>query len=230
VENLTRVEAFLLKYPDGTYDCEAIFIDPIDKILFLATKQTGTCRVYSVPLAQLVPNQVVDLKFEVAVLFDRVNAADISPDGKTIAMRRGSRANAWLRADGQSVPEALAASAGTRIPVVGNPVEPNGEAISFLANNAGYITLSEGDLQPVHYFRRVQPCDESPQFTTSPGLNAGGVILSFSTCPGVTVAIERSANLKDWEQVTTVAVTTGFGSFNDLQFSAPAFYRLRILP
>ena len=219
-------ETFYLKYPDGTYDAEALFIDPLDNTLYIATKQTGTSRIYSFPVSELVSNETHDLKFELAITFDRINAGDISRDGKTIALRRGGRANAWIRNPGETIAQTLARDV-TRIPLAS---EPNGEALSFLPDNTGYITLSEGTFQPIYFYRRIQPCTDLPSFTTIPTPAPDGLLLSFSACPGTTLAIERSSDLANWNQITTVPIDTGAAVYKDTQFTAPAFYRLRLIP
>ncbi len=38
------VEKFTLTYPDGSYDAEALLVDPISGDLFIVTKQTGSSR------------------------------------------------------------------------------------------------------------------------------------------------------------------------------------------
>jgi hypothetical protein len=217
---------FFLKYPDGTYDCEAIFVDPLDNTLYVATKQTGTCRIYAFPVSQLIPNQTHNLQFLLAIAFDRVNAGDISRDGKTMALRRGGRANGWIRNEGETIAQTLARDP-TRIPLA---TEPNGEAIAFLPDNSGYITLSEGVVQPIYFVRNLQPCTEIPHFTAIPTVAPDGLLLNFSACPGTTLAIERSSDLTNWSEITTVPIATGPASYKDTQFTAPAFYRLRLLP
>jgi hypothetical protein len=42
-------------------------------------------------------------------------------------------------------------------PVIGRPVEPNGESIAYDSANRGYFTVSEGDGQSLYFFARLGP-------------------------------------------------------------------------
>ena len=46
--------------------------------------------------------------------------------------------------------------------------EPQGEALAFAADLAGYYTLSEGASQPLHFFRRVESIASIPSLS-APG-------------------------------------------------------------
>jgi hypothetical protein len=128
------------------------------------------------------------------------------------------------------VSDALARPA-TQIPVVGPPNEPNGESISFLPDNSGYVTLSEGENQPVYFFRLVAAaCNEPARFSQPPRIDQGQIQLNFTACPGTTLAVQRSSNLTDWQDIGAVQLEGTAGSFSDTQFSQPNYYRLRVVP
>jgi len=95
----------------------------------------------------------VTLSFAESPAIRSVSAGDISSDGSLIALRRASRGEVWVRNSGQTVADALE-STSTRIPVVGQPTEPNGEALAFHPTGLGYYTLSEGLSQPIYFFAR----------------------------------------------------------------------------
>lgn len=154
------VETFTLVYPDGSYDAEALMVDPITADVFIITKQESGARVYRAHLNAAAPGAPITLNFVRTVPFAIVSAADMSPT--QIAFRREDFAMLWSRCDNEPIGAALA-RAGRSIPVVGPPAEPNGESIAFLPDGAGYLTVSEGS-NPALYFFEAQ-CPRPPQFT-----------------------------------------------------------------
>jgi hypothetical protein len=147
-----------LRYPDGPFDAEALMVDPLTGDLFIATKQDPDSRLYRATRAELDGGGPVTLTFIRLMSFSgfrSVSAADISADGRLIAMRRNGRAWIWNRALTQTVGDALAAN-GTTAPVA---AEPNGEAIGFHPTGLGYYTISEDDpvtfLTTNYFFRRT---------------------------------------------------------------------------
>lgn len=144
-----------LTYPDGARDAEAIFVDPVSGDLFIASKES-TSRIYTARKSQLNTNDSFTLTFVRTLGFRSPSAADISPSGDEIIMRRENRARLWTRTNGQSVSQALGGRA-ISIPVTGRAHgEPNGEAIGFDSIGSGYFTLSDnGAIQPLHYFART---------------------------------------------------------------------------
>ncbi|MEX2381821.1 MAG: lamin tail domain-containing protein [Opitutales bacterium] len=105
------------------------------------------------------------LVFVRSVAFPTPSAGDISPAGERIVLRREEAAMLWSRLAEESVGDALG-RAGIVVPVIGPPVEPNGEAIAFLPNDTGYVTLSEGEDPAVHFFQAI--CPRPPAFNLSP--------------------------------------------------------------
>jgi len=94
------------------------------------------------------------LQFVVSVPFPSVSGGAISANGGRIALRRENAASMWIRCEGETIGDALA-RAGIPIPLVGPPTEPNGEAIAFLPDGTGYLTISDRAdalYQPPVYF------------------------------------------------------------------------------
>lgn len=147
-------DVFTLTYPDGQYDAEAMFIDPRNADLYLFTKTTGVSRVYRANLNGAVSGAVVPMVFVTTVPFPEPSAAAISRDGGRILLRDEDRALQWQRGAGVSVADALR-QAPVAVPVVGRPLEPNGEAIAFTADGSGYLTLSEGVGPLLYHFQKT---------------------------------------------------------------------------
>ena len=151
----------VVTYPDGPHNAEALMVDPRTGDLFIATKMTNSCRLYRALRAQLESGDPVELTSVEDVGVRSTSAGDISADGSLIALRRASRADLWVRSPGQSVADGLAATS-VRIPVIGQPTEPNGEALAFDPSGSGYYTLSEGYRQPIYFFSRIDSGKPNP--------------------------------------------------------------------
>jgi hypothetical protein len=222
------VENFQLRYPSGKYDVEALLVDPIQRVLYVITKEENEAHVFRIGIDQLVDDETRDLELVRVIPFGKVNGGSVSADGTLIALRREDFAAAWMRNAGESVSDALG-RAGTQIPVVGPLTEANGEGISFLPDNSGYVTIGEGESSPIYFFRRVVPagCTAAPRFLEAPRASGGVLSLSFTGCDGATVIVERTTNFRDWQQAGSVRIAGGVGTFTEAQQGAPTFYRLR---
>ena len=160
-----------LTYPDGPRNAEAMFVDPITGDLFIATKET-TSRLYTAPKSQMDTNNAFNLTFVRTINFTVPSAADISPSGNEILVRRENVANLWIRTNGESISDAFSGTAYS-IPVTGTANgEPNGEAIGFDWVGSGYFTLSDStSIQPLRYFARTSNDGpgSAPQFLVPAG-------------------------------------------------------------
>jgi len=152
---LKGARTITLTYPDGARDAEAMFVDSATGDLFILSKET-TSRIYTAPKSQLDTNDNFALTFVRTLAFTVPDAADISPSGNEIIVRRESFAQLWSRAPGQTISSAFGGTA-TTIPVIGTANgEPNGEAIGFDSAGSGYFTLSDdATTQPLYYFARM---------------------------------------------------------------------------
>ena len=83
-----------------------------------------------------------------------MSGGDISPNGNEIIIRNEDFAQLFTRGEGQSVIDALSGTP-LDIPVIGRPIEPNGEAITFDGPGHDYFTISEGKAPPLYEFQRV---------------------------------------------------------------------------
>ncbi len=139
-----RSDPLAFEYPDGTYNAEAFFIDPVDPAVYLVTKAKGEARVYRGSLKVDGERSLLEL-VAILPLGAEVSGADMSQDGAVIAFRGYQTVWMWLREPGQSVADALASE-----PCKGpSPDERQGEAIAFDATYS-YWTLSEGTAKDVH--------------------------------------------------------------------------------
>ena len=160
-----------LTYPDGPTDAEALLVDPLsNEVVIISKAQLGevaNSRIYSFDLPDLGPGAPPTIEMELvdeldtselesastdlsltALFFPNlVTGADISADGRTIAIR--TYATVWLypRAEGQTMAEALAGQPCEG----GSAAESQGEAVAFLALAAGRNNPSGSNLNTVYY-------------------------------------------------------------------------------
>jgi hypothetical protein len=145
---LTRVT-----YPDGPHDAEALLLAP-DGTPYLVTKEVlGASSVYR-PDAPLADDATVPMSKVAALGFTLtgtpggpvgragqllVTGGAVSADGQRIALRTYTDAYVWPLT-GSDVAGALAGTP-VRVPL---PESPQGEAITFAANNRDLLVASEG--------------------------------------------------------------------------------------
>jgi hypothetical protein len=144
---------YRLTYPDRPHDAEALLLAP-DGTPYLVTKEMlGASGVYR-PAAPLVDGGTVALAQVAAVNLTftgtpggpvgqagqlLVTGGAIAADGTHLALRTYTDAYVWPLT-GSDVPGALAA-APVRLPL---PDSPQGEAITFSADNRNLLVASEG--------------------------------------------------------------------------------------
>jgi hypothetical protein len=142
---LSGVVAIPFRYPDGAYDAEALFVDPVDGALYVVTKDHDQARVFrgnGFSDGATVETMEVVTDLDVGA---QVTGADISWDGSTIALRGYEKVWMWHRTPGATIADTLEDEPCT----VPSPDEPQGESIAFMDDDA-YITISEGENPPLH--------------------------------------------------------------------------------
>ena len=160
--NFNGRDDFTLVYPDGSFDAEALLVDPLNSDVWVVTKEIGVARFYRANLNAVPDNGTVLLEFVRSVAFHQASAGDISADGTQIVLRRENAATWWPRCDGEPLNNALSRPS-QNIPIIGEPTEPNGEGLAFLRDGTGYMTISEGSNAPIYFFRST--CPAPPHFT-----------------------------------------------------------------
>jgi hypothetical protein len=223
--DLDGVDSFALKYPDGTFDAEALLVDPIKRELFVVTKEAEGATIFRIGLDQMDPNDSQTMELVGRIPFVKVSGATVSKDGLFVALRREDQAEAWYRAESEDLAQTLQRPA-TFIPVVGPPAEPNGEGITFLPDDSGYITFSEGLNQPLYFFSRLAPNGEA-HFVGAPHVTPTGLDLQVSACAGMNFAVERSVDLQTWANMGNFQANGEVQTIHESDSTPRAFYRLR---
>jgi hypothetical protein len=131
-------------YPDGSHNAETLLVHPTTGVLTIVTKVfVGESSIYESP-GPFAPSATVVLKDaggvkppSGTVLY---TGGDVHPSAHGVLLRTYSSLWYYPMAPGATVASALA---GTPCPVpVAN--EGQGEAVGFLADGQGYVTISEG--------------------------------------------------------------------------------------
>ncbi|MFT3774492.1 MAG: hypothetical protein QM820_54735 [Minicystis sp.] len=137
-------EALPFTYPDGSHNAETLLVHPTTGAVTIVTKVfIGTSSIYEFPLP-LTPGTMAVLKDAGgvkpptgSVLF---TGGDVHPSGTGVLLRTYSELWYYPISPGGSVAGALARTP-CAMPVAS---EDQGEAVGFLADGKGYVTISEG--------------------------------------------------------------------------------------
>jgi hypothetical protein len=151
---LLRAQPVFLQYPDGPRDAETLMIDDIDHLLYIISKRQDTVSIYTSPLLWEA-NDTIKLQKRGTCYFTGVkpgkwiSGGDISRDGKKVILKSYQKVFYWHRENNEPVWLTL-----QKTPVeLPYKQEPQGEAICFDNKGNGYYTVSEGDHQPVYYYK-----------------------------------------------------------------------------
>lgn len=140
---------FTYRYPKGSHNAEALFVDPVEPALYLVTKGREEAFVFK---GSLVPTdgqanlQIVSTLF----LGAEVSGADMSSDGTTLVLRGYRTVWMWHRDTSVSVSDMLKSEPCE----AQSPDERQGEAITFDMDLA-YWTVSEGSNSPIQVGERT---------------------------------------------------------------------------
>ncbi|HWN97525.1 MAG TPA: immunoglobulin domain-containing protein [Methylomirabilota bacterium] len=242
-------ETFTLQYPDGSFDAETLMLDPISGDVLIATKQNGGTRLYRANLNGALNGSTLEMQFVTTLPFASPSGGSISADGSRIALRRENAAQVWTRCPGESIAQAFGRPPQT-IPVVGAPTEPNGEAIAFLPDGTGYVTISDASpgtslpFPPIHFFplaciqttlitQHPQSADVEPGAHVQFTVEATGTNLTYqwrfqdTAIPGATTATLILANVQLTNAGSYNVMVSGDGGF---VFSSPAMLSVRVHP
>lgn len=143
------IDVITYQYYDGNRDAEILMIDPLTRDLYVVTKRETSVYIYAFAYPQSTTETFLVKKAAVTLPFRMTNGGDISADGTEILIKNLTTVYYWKRAVGESVIGALSRKA-TILPYI---EEPQGEAIGWLRDGTGYVTVSEikNSVTPVLY-------------------------------------------------------------------------------
>lgn len=152
------------RWPDGPRDCEAVAVDAAAGRVLLVSKKRNPPDLFVLPLAKSrgvrearrigrlagVPQASAELHRNepgLAKLFPQVTAADISPDGRTLAVLTYGSVLFYRRTPGEDWGIAVA-----RTPEAHDvPLIPQAEALAWSAGGAGLYATGEFKPAPLFY-------------------------------------------------------------------------------
>ncbi len=152
------------RWPDGPRDCEAVAVDAAAGQVLLVSKKRNPPDLFTLPLAKSrgvsearrigrlagVPQASEELRRndpKLARLFPQVTAADLSPDGRTLAVLTYGSVLFYRRAPGEDWRIAVA-----RLPEAHDvPLIPQAEALTWSAGGAGLYATGEFKPAPLFY-------------------------------------------------------------------------------
>ncbi|NLP11440.1 hypothetical protein GX408_13680, partial [bacterium] len=135
---IDTLETIAFTYPDGPRDAETLLADPLTGDLFIVSKRDEPCRLYRLPFPQK-SGTVMTAEAAGVLPLTLAVGGDISADGREILIKNYLTVFYWNRDVQQSVGQAL-----TALPaIVPYALEPQGEAIAWKEDGAGFYTLSE---------------------------------------------------------------------------------------
>lgn len=127
-------ETIVLHYEHRPANAEALFVDPLGGELYVITKKAGDAGLYWADEGVLHRLRTIDVGDGALV-----TGADISADGRMIALRTYNHGYLWRREVGETIEHSLARSP-CAITVA---KEPQGEAIAFDPASPQLLSISE---------------------------------------------------------------------------------------
>lgn len=163
-------EKLVLRYPDHAHDAETLLVDPESGDIVIVTKELTSppSLVFRAP-APIAPGTPTTLERAGQIDFsalgtgsqppadapplvsgvpDLPTGGDVSPDGRSVAIRTYAYVWLWDRPDGSPLTDAF-----TTTPCQApSAIEQQGEAIALDVDGKGYITVSEGANAALNHF------------------------------------------------------------------------------
>lgn len=163
------VETYRFQYPDGSHDCESLFIDPDTAEVYFLTKRDAKSRIYSAdwPMSTAGVNT---LNYHGEMTMNWLTAADINTCGEQIIARQHNALYYWERDPATETIAQVLGTSPTLIPYEQN--ESKGESICFDRVLGGYYTTTENAPADITFYESQNlPCSGAPGGN---GGNGGG--------------------------------------------------------
>ncbi len=138
VDEVADIKSIVFTYEDGPRDAEAFLVDAATKDIFIITKSDNPSRIYRLAYPYSYTS-VNTAKAAGTLPMGGIVSAALSPDGKEIIVKTYMELFSFNKNIGQSIPQAFQ-DPFKKLPY---RLEPQGEAVTFAADNSGYFTLSE---------------------------------------------------------------------------------------
>lgn len=144
-------DTITFRFPDAIKDSEALMVHPITKDIYVLSKRENPVIVYALKYPQSTTDTITAEKL-VSLPITQIVSASMSASGREILMKNYETIYYWNIGD-KPLTEALAA-----VPQqIEYDPEPQGEAITWAHNDAGFYTISEkniGKRSYLYYYKR----------------------------------------------------------------------------
>lgn len=137
-DTVKSFERIVFKYPDGSHDAEAMFVDNTTKDIFIITKRDAVSRLYKLAYPQQTTGTSTAVLAGVFT-FSGATGAAASDDGKEILIKTYTSIYYWKKQSSETIETLLA----KKPLVLDYETEPQGEALCFTSEGSGFFTLSE---------------------------------------------------------------------------------------
>jgi hypothetical protein len=148
IENFEKIVFEL----DERKDTETLMLDPVKKDLYVVSKREEPVVLYKLPFPQNTSDTTKAIRVATIPL-TQIVGGDFSPDGYQILLKNYQNVFLWTRGKNESV-EDVFQEEGKILPYA---QEPQGEAITFARDGAGYFTISEkvkGERSFLKFYKR----------------------------------------------------------------------------
>ncbi len=151
-DTVKNVKTIRFQYPDGSHDAEAFIVDPETKNIYIITKRDNPGKLYQItyPYNYTAVNQATLVG---TTKYTSIVSAAVSPDGREILLKTYASLYYYSRSGNEILAEALQKDF-TNLPY---NIEPQGEAVTFAADNSSIFTLSEkgfGTSVNLYFYKR----------------------------------------------------------------------------
>jgi hypothetical protein len=158
-QTLSNFDVLRFTYPTGVHEAETLMVHPGTGDLLIVTRSTvGDSHVYRAPGSTppdtpTVLDEIGQIAFDPSGQGALATAGDISPTGDRVIVRTYTNVYLWPAPSGMALD---AVFRGTPV-ILPSAVEPQGEAISFVADGHAWLSGSE---QSRAIYRSDEACPE----------------------------------------------------------------------
>jgi hypothetical protein len=149
---ITDFDTITVKLEDGKKDTETLMIDPKSNNLYVVSKREEPVYVYEMTYPFNIHDTLTAKKI-FSLPLTQITAGDFSADGSELLLKNYEDIYYWKIHKGESLEEAMQVKAEKLAYVQ----EPQGEAIAWSIDGAGFFTLSEkveGEKCILYYHKR----------------------------------------------------------------------------
>lgn len=151
--SIEKFDTLIIQLPDGARDTESLATDHKTGDLYLISKREENVNVYWMPVASLIAGDTLVPEKITTLPYHNIVAADFSFSGNELLIKTYNEILYWSLSNSTTILQALK----TEPVYLTYKPEPQGEAIAWSLDLAGFYTLSEskeGERAKLYYYKR----------------------------------------------------------------------------